>query len=185
MWRTGDTVATHGNLQCLKYQKQTSQQLERVLTQIFPFQVSAAGWEAPAGSSNCTVGGRAGGRAEQHGASQRTVPKDHAAGEPTVGTFGGAVCVLVCGYVEALNSTEWSSTLLLWKVDTLNSELAGERSAAQKSENARQQLERQNKELKAKLQELEGSVKSKFKATISTLEAKIVQLEEQLEQEAK
>ncbi|NXE69621.1 MYH10 protein, partial [Calcarius ornatus] len=63
--------------------------------------------------------------------------------------------------------------------------LAGERSAAQKSENARQQLERQNKELKAKLQELEGSVKSKFKATISTLEAKIAQLEEQLEQEAK
>jgi len=39
--------------------------------------------------------------------------------------------------------------------------------------------------LKAKLQELEGSVKSKFKATISTLEAKIAQLEEQLEQEAK
>ena len=50
---------------------------------------------------------------------------------------------------------------------------------------ARQQLERQNKELKAKLQELEGAVKSKFKATISALEAKIGQLEEQLEQEAK
>uniref|UniRef100_A0A803V1E6 Myosin heavy chain 10 n=1 Tax=Ficedula albicollis TaxID=59894 RepID=A0A803V1E6_FICAL len=53
------------------------------------------------------------------------------------------------------------------------------------SPNSRQQLERQNKELKTKLQELEGSVKSKFKATISTLEAKIAQLEEQLEQEAK
>ncbi|XP_038605793.1 myosin-10 isoform X2 [Tachyglossus aculeatus] len=71
------------------------------------------------------------------------------------------------------------------QVDSLNAELAGERSAAHKSENARQQLERQNKELKAKLQELEGAVKSKFKAAISTLEAKIGQLEEQLEQEAK
>ncbi|CAJ0937909.1 unnamed protein product [Ranitomeya imitator] len=70
-------------------------------------------------------------------------------------------------------------------VDTLNAELSGERSSAQKSENARQQLERQNKELKAKLQELEGTVKSKFKATIATLESKIAQLEEQLEQEAK
>ena len=48
------------------------------------------------------------------------------------------------------------------QVDTLNTELAAERSAAQKSDNARQQLERQNKELKAKLQELEGAVKSKF-----------------------
>ncbi|KAM9119819.1 myosin-10 isoform 3-T3 [Pangshura tecta] len=84
--------------------------------------------------------------------------------------------------MELLNDRFRKTTL---QVDTLNSELAGERSAAQKSENARQQLERQNKELKAKLQELEGSVKSKFKATISALEAKIGQLEEQLEQEAK
>uniref|UniRef100_A0A8C1J1C1 Myosin, heavy chain 10, non-muscle n=1 Tax=Cyprinus carpio TaxID=7962 RepID=A0A8C1J1C1_CYPCA len=72
-----------------------------------------------------------------------------------------------------------------FQVDTLNTELAGERSAAQKSENARQQMERQNKDLKAKLQELEGSIKSKFKASIAALEAKIIQLEEQLEQEAK
>ncbi|KAG5832077.1 hypothetical protein ANANG_G00287290 [Anguilla anguilla] len=70
-------------------------------------------------------------------------------------------------------------------MDSLNTELAGERSAAQKSENARQQLERQNKDLKSKLHELESSVKSKFKAAITTLEAKIAQLEEQLEQEAK
>ncbi|XP_053354587.1 myosin-10 isoform X1 [Clarias gariepinus] len=71
------------------------------------------------------------------------------------------------------------------QVDTLSTELAGERSTAQKSETARQQLERQNKDLKAKLQELEGSVKSKFKSTIAALEAKILQLEEQLEQESK
>uniref|UniRef100_A0A8D0GJG9 Myosin heavy chain 10 n=1 Tax=Sphenodon punctatus TaxID=8508 RepID=A0A8D0GJG9_SPHPU len=84
--------------------------------------------------------------------------------------------------MELLNDRFRKTTL---QVDTLNSELAAERSTAQKSENARQQLERHNKELKAKLQELEGSVKSKFKATISALEAKIGQLEEQLEQEAK
>lgn len=71
------------------------------------------------------------------------------------------------------------------QVDTLSTELGAERSVAQKSENARQQLERQNKELRAKLGELEGSVKNRFKASIMALEAKILQLEEQLEQEAK
>lgn len=70
-------------------------------------------------------------------------------------------------------------------MDTLSTELGAERSVAQKSENARQQLERQNKELRAKLGELEGSVKNRFKASIMALEAKILQLEEQLEQEAK
>ncbi|XP_058848316.1 myosin-10-like isoform X5 [Acipenser ruthenus] len=84
--------------------------------------------------------------------------------------------------MELLNDRFRKTTM---QMDSLNTELAGERSAAQKSENARQQLERQNKELKAKLQELEGSVKSKFKATITALETKIAQLEEQLEQEAK
>ncbi|KAF4111892.1 myosin-10 isoform X1 [Onychostoma macrolepis] len=86
------------------------------------------------------------------------------------------------GNMELLNDRFRKTTM---QVDTLNTELAGERSAAQKSENARQQLERQNKDLKAKLQELEGSIKSKFKASIAALEAKIIQLEEQLEQEAK
>ena len=66
-----------------------------------------------------------------------------------------------------------------------SNELATERSTAQKNENARQQLERQNKELRSKLQEMEGAVKSKFKSTISALEAKIAQLEEQVEQEAR
>ncbi|XP_042581375.1 myosin-10 isoform X1 [Cyprinus carpio] len=84
--------------------------------------------------------------------------------------------------MELLNDRFRKTTM---QVDTLNTELAGERSAAQKSENARQQMERQNKDLKAKLQELEGSIKSKFKASIAALEAKIIQLEEQLEQEAK
>lgn len=103
-------------------------------------------------------------------------------------------------------------------MDALNGELATERNAGQKSENARQQLERQNKvgtgaaaahlcpwlpvssftcvpsftlcvclckDLKSKLAELEGTVKSKFRASISALEAKLQQLEEQLEQEAR
>lgn len=79
----------------------------------------------------------------------------------------------------------YSTFLALPQVDTLTTELSAERSTAQKSENARQQLERQNKELRAKLGELEGSVKNRFKASITALEAKIAQLEEQLEQEAR
>uniref|UniRef100_A0A096LX70 Myosin, heavy chain 10, non-muscle n=1 Tax=Poecilia formosa TaxID=48698 RepID=A0A096LX70_POEFO len=86
------------------------------------------------------------------------------------------------GNMELLNDRFRKSST---QVDTLNAELTAERSAAQKSENARQQMERQNKELKGKLAELEGAVKSKFKASITALEAKILQLEEQLEQEAK
>lgn len=71
------------------------------------------------------------------------------------------------------------------QAEQLNNELATERSAAQKNESARQQLERQNKELRSKLQEVEGAVKSKFKSTVAALEAKIAQLEEQVEQEAR
>uniref|UniRef100_A0A8C3AQ00 Myosin heavy chain 10 n=1 Tax=Cyclopterus lumpus TaxID=8103 RepID=A0A8C3AQ00_CYCLU len=86
------------------------------------------------------------------------------------------------GNMELLNDRFRKTTM---QVDTLTTELSAERSTGQKSENARQQLERQNKELRAKLGELEGSVKNRFKASITALEAKIGQLEEQLEQEAK
>uniref|UniRef100_A0A8C9FHT1 Myosin-9 n=1 Tax=Pavo cristatus TaxID=9049 RepID=A0A8C9FHT1_PAVCR len=71
------------------------------------------------------------------------------------------------------------------QIDQMNADLNAERSNAQKNENARQQMERQNKELKLKLQEMESAVKSKYKATITALEAKIVQLEEQLDMETK
>ncbi|XP_017516802.3 myosin-9 [Manis javanica] len=71
------------------------------------------------------------------------------------------------------------------QIDQINTDLNLERCHAQKNENARQQLERQNKELKVKLQEMEGTVKSKFKASITALEAKIAQLEEQLDNETK
>lgn len=46
-------------------------------------------------------------------------------------------------------------------------------------------LERQNKELKTKLIELETNQRTKTKATMSALESKIANLEEQLEVEAK
>uniref|UniRef100_A0A8C7JS75 Myosin, heavy chain 11b, smooth muscle n=1 Tax=Oncorhynchus kisutch TaxID=8019 RepID=A0A8C7JS75_ONCKI len=69
------------------------------------------------------------------------------------------------------------------QVDQLSSELQAERSSSQSSEGARQQLERQNKDLKVKLQEMEGQGRSKFKSSIAALEAKLHQLEEQLELE--
>ncbi|XP_060921730.1 myosin-9-like isoform X1 [Labrus mixtus] len=69
--------------------------------------------------------------------------------------------------------------------DQMNVELAAERSSSQRVEGARSQLERQNKELKLKLQELEGTVKSKYKANMAALEAKIMQLEEQLDMETR
>ncbi|XP_062989529.1 myosin-9 [Elgaria multicarinata webbii] len=71
------------------------------------------------------------------------------------------------------------------QIDQINTDLNAERSNAQKNENARQQAERQNKELKAKLQEMESAVKSKYKSSITALEAKIAQLEEQLDSETK
>uniref|UniRef100_A0A8C5EFH5 Myosin-9 n=1 Tax=Gouania willdenowi TaxID=441366 RepID=A0A8C5EFH5_GOUWI len=67
----------------------------------------------------------------------------------------------------------------------MNVELTAERSTCQRVEGARSQMERQNKELKLKLQELEGTVKSKYKANMAALEAKIAQLEEQLDMETR
>ena len=64
-------------------------------------------------------------------------------------------------------------------------ELAGERSNTQKLENGRLLLERANKEMKAKLQELEAQMKTRSKATITSLESKIGNLEEQLDVEAR
>uniref|UniRef100_A0A3Q2XQV2 Myosin-9 n=1 Tax=Hippocampus comes TaxID=109280 RepID=A0A3Q2XQV2_HIPCM len=71
------------------------------------------------------------------------------------------------------------------QTEQMNVELAAERSASQRVEGARSQMERQNKELKLKLQELEGTVKSKYKANMTALEAKIAQLEEQLDLETR
>uniref|UniRef100_A0A2I3GVA3 Myosin-9 n=1 Tax=Nomascus leucogenys TaxID=61853 RepID=A0A2I3GVA3_NOMLE len=86
------------------------------------------------------------------------------------------------GNTELINDRLKKANL---QIDQINTDLNLERSHAQKNENARQQLERQNKELKVKLQEMEGTVKSKYKASITALEAKIAQLEEQLDNETK
>uniref|UniRef100_A0A7N6AH61 Myosin, heavy chain 9a, non-muscle n=1 Tax=Anabas testudineus TaxID=64144 RepID=A0A7N6AH61_ANATE len=83
---------------------------------------------------------------------------------------------------EMVNDRLKKSTL---QAEQLTTELAAERSNSQRVEGARSQLERQNKELKQKLQELEATVKSKYKSSITTLEAKIAQLEEQLDLESK
>lgn len=66
-------------------------------------------------------------------------------------------------------------------IEQLTTELANERSSAQKNESGRLLLERQNKELKAKLTELETAQRTKTKATITALESKLANLEEQLE----
>ncbi|XP_066521767.1 myosin-11a isoform X2 [Hoplias malabaricus] len=84
------------------------------------------------------------------------------------------------GNMELLNERLRKSAQ---QVDQLTNELQTERATSQKNESARQQMERQNKDLKAKLQEMENQVKSKFKSSISALEAKVAQLEEQLDQE--
>ncbi|MED6286786.1 Myosin-9 [Characodon lateralis] len=71
------------------------------------------------------------------------------------------------------------------QTDQLTTELSSERSNSQRLEGARSQLDRQNKDLKQKLQELEVTIKSKYKSSITSLEARIAQLEEQLDGESK
>ncbi|XP_056135931.1 myosin-9-like isoform X1 [Lampris incognitus] len=83
---------------------------------------------------------------------------------------------------EIINDRLKRTTL---QIEQLTTEMSAERSNSQRLEGARSQLDRQNKELKLKLQELEGTVKSKYKASIAALEAKIAQLEEQLDIESK
>lgn len=67
----------------------------------------------------------------------------------------------------------------------MTTELSSERSTAQRLDGARSQAERKNKELNLKLQELESTIKSKYKSSITALEAKVAQLEEQLDTEMK
>ncbi|KAM4584658.1 myosin-9-like [Odontesthes bonariensis] len=71
------------------------------------------------------------------------------------------------------------------QTEQLTTEVAAERSNSQRLEGARSQLDRQNKELKLKQQELEVTIKSKYKSSITSLEAKILLLEEQLDTESK
>lgn len=73
----------------------------------------------------------------------------------------------------------------LLQADQMAAELASERSVSQKLENQRLVLERANTQMKEKLSELEGQSRARTKATITALEGKIANLEEQLDQEAK
>ncbi|GFQ86245.1 myosin heavy chain, non-muscle [Trichonephila clavata] len=71
------------------------------------------------------------------------------------------------------------------QIEQLSAELASEKTTTQMLENSRILLERQNKELKLKLQEVESSQRAKSKTAISSLESKLGQLEEQLEEETR
>ncbi|XP_034567790.1 myosin-11-like [Notolabrus celidotus] len=84
--------------------------------------------------------------------------------------------------VESLNDRLRKSQQL---VEQMGAELTAERSASQTKEGSRQQLERQNRDLKAKLQEIEGQGRSKLKSSIAALEAKLREVEEQLEIESR
>uniref|UniRef100_A0A671YDX1 Myosin-9 n=1 Tax=Sparus aurata TaxID=8175 RepID=A0A671YDX1_SPAAU len=86
---------------------------------------------------------------------------------------------------EQINTEMVNDRLKRTTLQVSTSPLSAERSSSQRLEGARSQLDRQNKELKLKLQELEGTIKSKYKSSITTLEAKIAQLEEQLDIESK
>lgn len=69
--------------------------------------------------------------------------------------------------------------------EQLTSDLATERANSSKLENMRALLEKQNKELKAKLAEVDAATKNKMKTTLSSLEARVQTLEQQLEAEQK
>ncbi|XP_053706893.1 myosin-11-like isoform X2 [Synchiropus splendidus] len=84
--------------------------------------------------------------------------------------------------VETLNDRLRKSQQL---VEQLGAELAAERSSTQGLEGSRQQLERQNRDLKSKLQELEGQCRSKLKSSVSALEVKLREAEEQVEAESR
>ncbi|KFO26185.1 Myosin-14 [Fukomys damarensis] len=74
---------------------------------------------------------------------------------------------------------------LLLQVETLTTELCAERSFSAKAESGRQQLERQIQELRGHLGEEDAGARARQKMTIATLESKLAQAEEQLEQEAR
>nr|XP_057904381.1 myosin-11-like isoform X2 [Doryrhamphus excisus] len=84
--------------------------------------------------------------------------------------------------MESLNERLRKSQQL---VEQLGAELTAEKSTSQNKEASRQQLERLNRELKAKVQEMEGQGRSKLKSSVTTLENKLKEMEEQLEVESR
>ncbi|KAI1732396.1 myosin head (motor domain) domain-containing protein [Ditylenchus destructor] len=69
------------------------------------------------------------------------------------------------------------------QLDQLTSDLSIERSLAQKLEGEKQAIERANRELRAKITELETSAQSRSRAQIAALEARVQNLDEQLNNE--
>lgn len=69
--------------------------------------------------------------------------------------------------------------------EQLTADLATERANSSKLENMRSLLEKQNKELKTKLAEVDAATKNKMKTTLTSLEARVQTLEQQLEAEQK
>jgi len=69
------------------------------------------------------------------------------------------------------------------QLETLQNELSTEKTNSQRIESEKISLEKQLKEFKAKVDEIETSQRTKTKATIHSLEAKIQQFEEQLDNE--
>lgn len=81
---------------------------------------------------------------------------------------------------NAMVATDRMNRTLL-QVEQLTAELNAERSMAQKLENEKSQLDRQNKDLRAKISEMETEMKVRSKAAMQALEAKIANLQEQLD----
>ncbi|XP_067672764.1 myosin heavy chain, non-muscle-like isoform X2 [Haliotis asinina] len=71
------------------------------------------------------------------------------------------------------------------QMEQMSADLSSEKTLSLKLENQKSALERNNKEMRDKLAELEGQNRSRTKAIIAALESKIVNLEEQIEIEAK
>ncbi|XP_023677874.2 myosin-11-like isoform X1 [Paramormyrops kingsleyae] len=82
--------------------------------------------------------------------------------------------------IETLNDKLRKS---MQQTEQLNNELQEARAAMQRNKSTQQTLERHNKELKAKLEDMESQSKSKVKSSVSALEARVQELEDQLEQE--
>ncbi|XP_056607734.1 myosin-11 [Triplophysa dalaica] len=125
--------------------------------------------------------------------------RDELAGELTNGSFGRSgmsdekrrLEAKIQQLEEELDEEQANTEILNDKlrrstqqVDQLTNELQEERSTTRRNESGWQQMERQNKELRSKLQEMEGQVKSKLQASVTALQAKLHQVENQLNHES-
>lgn len=85
----------------------------------------------------------------------------------------------------ALEEGEERNRKLNAQIDELSAEVAMERSKAKQAETARGNLEKQNRECRARLAELEGDKSNRTKAELIAIQAKLTQVEDERDQEAK